>query len=355
MGQEQRPRLERRVEAAAEQELARRKFVAPVQLLAALGWLPGRQIDRWQQGRIDCLERVGTVPPDKLAKALGYFRAWATRRGLVPAEVAYVAATRDRRALRFTVAGDAAVEAAWRTHWTARELSDAARARQTERASRAPDLVAIQRRGPWQCGGCGGGGGWALMEDGAPLCMVCVDMDHLVFLPSGDATLTRRAKAASKLSAVAVRRSRSRGRSRVYERIGILVEEGALEAAEQACLADEEVRVRRRERDRERRENQDLVLQARTAEEIVRRYPGCPPDRAEAIARHTGSRGSGRVGRSWAGRALDPEAIRMAVVASIRHEDTRYDRLLMSGVPRMVAREKVRAEIDRVLDRWRRG
>jgi hypothetical protein len=89
--------------------------------------------------------------------------------------------------------------------------------------------------------------------------------------------------------------------------------------------------------------------------EIVRLFPGCPKRRAEQIARHTGQRGSGRVGRSAAGRALDDNAITLSVVASVRHEDTGYDRLLMAGVPRIEARERVRPAVDRVLDRWRAG
>ena len=43
----------------------------------------------------------------------------------------------------------------------------------------------------------------------------------------------------------------------------------------------------------------------------------------------------------------------LAVVASIRHEDTRYDSLLMAGVPRSDARERVWSQVERVLDRWR--
>jgi hypothetical protein len=54
-------------------------------------------------------------------------------------------------------------------------------------------------------------------------------MDHLVFLPSGDAGLTRRAHRASELSAVVVRFSRTRKR---YERQGLLVEGAALAQAE---------------------------------------------------------------------------------------------------------------------------
>lgn len=40
-------------------------------------------------------------------------------------------------------------------------------------------------------------------------------------------------------------------------------------------------------------------------------------------------RGSGRVGRSAAGRILDPDAVSLAVAASVRHADTDYDALLV--------------------------
>lgn len=173
-----------------------------------------------------------------------------------------------------------------------------------------------------------------------------------MFLASGDAALTRRAKASSGLAAVVVRVSRSRGR---YERQGILVEESAREHAEAECLADQEARARRRERDFTRRAEEDVGLHDRMADQISQLFPGCPADRAHAIARHAAARGSGRIGRSAAGRALDPNAIELAVVASIRHEDTRYDELLMSGEKRELARAQVRADVDRVLEEWRRA
>jgi hypothetical protein len=89
------------------------------------------------------------------------------------------------------------------------------------------------------------------------------------------------------------------------------------------------------------------------AEGIARLFPGCPVERAQMIARHASVRGSGRVGRSAAGRALEPEALELAVAAAVRHEDTRYDELLMAGVEREVARARVRDEVARVLDNWR--
>ena len=110
------------------------------------------------------------------------------------------------------------------------------------------DLVVISPLKDWTCAGCGGTGDFLKMEDAGPLCLACADMDHLIFLPSGGAALTRRAKQASRLSAVVVRWSRSRKR---YERQGILAEEAAIQQAEEQCLADEDVRLRRRERDRD--------------------------------------------------------------------------------------------------------
>ena len=229
------------------------------------------------------------------------------------------------------------------------DLDDLKRERITKAQDSAPDLLVIQPLKEFTCAECQGTGDMLIMDEPGPLCLACADLDHLVFLPSGDAALTRRAKKASGLSAVVVRWSRSRKR---YERQGLLVEEAALEQAEQQCLADEDARTRRRERDRERRAAEDVELQASMATHIGRLFPRCPAGRAEAIARHTSLRGIGRVGRSAAGRALDDTAITLAVVASVRHEDTDYDSLLMSGVPRDIARDQTRSAIDRILASW---
>ncbi|OEJ31502.1 DUF2293 domain-containing protein [Streptomyces subrutilus] len=187
-------------------------------------------------------------------------------------------------------------------------------------------------------------------EAGVPRCLDCADLGHLVYLPRGDAALTRRSREGSALSAVVVRFNRRRRR---YERLGILVEEAALAHAERACLADAEARARRRERDRLRRAAEDTRFTAAFAAEIVRLFPGCPADRAVAIATHASVRGSGRVGRSAAGRALDERAVSYAVRAAVRHADTEYDALLMAGVPRFAARTRLAARIEAVLDSWR--
>jgi hypothetical protein len=343
--------LERRIVRAAEAVLAERQVVSAVDVLVNLGWLAPSHIAGWRQGRIETLEEALTVSPAKLSAALLRFEQWAHQRGLVASETAYVARTADRRTLRFSESGDPDVERAYRTHWLSPELSARERERLTQRESRPPELVVIAPLNDWTCTACGGSGDVLIMDASGPLCLTCADLDHLVFLAAGDAALTRRAKRASRLSVVVVRFSRARRR---YEREGILVEEEALERTEQECLADEEARARRRWREAEHREREDADLRERLAAEILRLFPGCPRPRAEAVARHTAVRGSGRVGRSAAGRALDPAAVELAVVASVRHEDTAYDALLMSGIERAEAREGVRGEVERVLERWRR-
>ncbi|AZM62900.1 MULTISPECIES: DUF2293 domain-containing protein [unclassified Streptomyces] len=213
-------------------------------------------------------------------------------------------------------------------------------------------LVVQQPLRERHCAGCRRGPlPLLVMEHGAPRCLDCADLGHLVFLPRGDTALTRRSREESALSAVVVRFNRRRGR---YERQGVLVEEAALARAERRCLADAEARRRRRLRDARRRAAEDVRFTEAFAAEIRRLFPGCPEERARAVAAHASVRGSGRVGRSPAGRALSGRAVTAAVMASVRHLDTPYDRLLMSGVPRHEARRRIAAAVETVLREWSR-
>lgn len=175
-------------------------------------------------------------------------------------------------------------------------------------------------------------------------------MDHLVFLPSGDAALTRRGSKYSTLSAVVLQWSRTRKR---YERQGLLIEESALQRAEQECLDDTEVRARRREREAERRAEMDQEYTSRFAERVRELFPNCPTGREQVIAEHACQKYSGRVGRSAGAKILDEEFIRLAVIAHIRHAETNYDEFLAQGMERREARGAVQNEIDKVLMRWK--
>jgi hypothetical protein len=88
---------------------------------------------------------------------------------------------------------------------------------------------------------------------------------------------------------------------------------------------------------------------------ILNLFPHCPAKEARQIAAHAAERGSGRVGRSAAGRELEPNAITLAVIAHVRHVHTNYDSLLMRGTDRGDAREQIRGPLDHVLAQWREG
>ena len=191
---------------------------------------------------------------------------------------------------------------------------------------------------------------WVLLagERGA-ICLTCADLDHLLFLPPGDAALTRRAHKYSTLSAVVLQWSRARKR---YERQGLLVEAQALEQAEKECLADSDARQRRQERNAIRRAELDAEYVTQFARRVREMYPGCPEGRENEIAEHACLKYSGRVGRSAAAKDLEPEAIRLAVIAHIRHAETGYELLLADSYDRQDARALVSGDINQVLERW---
>jgi hypothetical protein len=218
--------------------------------------------------------------------------------------------------------------------------------------AKGQEIVVFINRHEGKCAECGNDlrlGGMIRLENERRLCLDCADLGHLEYLPAGNTALTRRASKHSPLRAVVYWWSSARKRN---ERQGILVTSEAIRRAEQECLTDADVRERQRRRAGERREAQESAYEAEVAEAIRAQFPGCPPEEVAAIAEWTCQKGSGRVGRSAAAKRLDPEALKLAVIAHIRHAHTRYDQLLMSHGDRELARESVRPEVDRILAQW---
>lgn len=81
-------------------------------------------------------------------------------------------------------------------------------------------------------------------------------------------------------------------------------------------------------------------------------FPRCPPGREVVIGEYACLNYSGRVGRSAAAKTLNENAIRLAVIAHIRHIETEYDTLLADGYGRYEARAAVEATVNRVIARW---
>ncbi len=172
------------------------------------------------------------------------------------------------------------------------------------------------------------------------------------FSAPGNAALTRRAHRHSTLSAVVLKWSKSRKR---YERQGLLVEEEALRKAEEECLSDNEIRARRGEREAERRSALDRQYMERFAKRVRELFPSCPLRREVTIAEHACLKYSGRIGRTATAKSFNENAVRLAVIAHIRHAETTYDELLVAGHERREARDRVREKVDQIVKRWKRA
>ncbi|MDY0145797.1 MAG: DUF2293 domain-containing protein [Kiritimatiellia bacterium] len=191
---------------------------------------------------------------------------------------------------------------------------------------------------------------WIMLHgDKGALCLSCADLDHLVFLPSGDAALTRSSKKHSGLSAVVLKWSRAR---KHYERQGLLVESEAVEKAETECEATAHQREIRRARAMLRRAELDHDYVHQFAERVREMYPQCPDGREQVIAEHACRKYSGRVGRSAEAKDFAEEAVRLAVKAHIRHTETNYDELLSTGMDRAEARVRVRPDVSKIASNW---
>ena len=200
-----------------------------------------------------------------------------------------------------------------------------------------------------QCNRERGKGNFICLAGGQALCLKCAGLSHLEFLPSGDVAITRRATKYSEQHVVVMKKSAARKRS---ERQGILAEPEAIRRAEEESAADADERSGRRKKAAKQREKVDKKYVAQFARAIHRQYPGCPEEDGTEIAIHACEKYSGRVGRSAAAKEFDSTAIRLAVIAHIRHKHTKYDRLLDRYGDRQLARREVRGQIEAMLDEW---
>ncbi len=214
------------------------------------------------------------------------------------------------------------------------------------------DLLVFMIRRDSVCAECGEEierGRFITLEERGALCLSCADLDHLEYLPAGDAALTRRSAKHSRIHAKVLQWSRTR---KQYERQGILVEQEALEKAEEECFADAEARERRRVRETARREKLDQNYLAEFTKQILEQFPRCPEATAGRIAHHACEKYSGRVGRSAAAKDFAPQAIMLAVRAHVRHQHTNYDELLSRGHDRHEARTMIEGKVERILEEW---
>lgn len=201
--------IQERVVRAAEAVLEREGNVGPVELFQELRWLSPFDVKCWRKGDDEhrTLEPWIHVGPAKFQSAIRCFNDWAQGRGLRALETPYQRQDpQGIEALQVSESGDPQREKFYRTHYVPADLSAGQSKRVAEKLRKAPDLVVFEKVSEeGNCHECQaelGQGSYLFMEKGQPLCLTCADLDHLVFLPSGDGTLSRRARKQSALSAV---------------------------------------------------------------------------------------------------------------------------------------------------------
>ncbi|HJD63503.1 MAG TPA: hypothetical protein LFW13_00560 [Rickettsia endosymbiont of Sericostoma sp.] len=224
--------LQQRVINAAQQMLSCQDYVSPIDIMINIGWLQPIHVKNWRQGKEPFLEKVIQVNLNKLILALQYLEQWALDKGLKPSETVYMSHnTKSKIRLRFSKSGQSTIERKYSTHYISPMLSENKIAKLRNKWEKSPDLVVFCLINDAECSKCHKElfKGSLLFKNGDDAeCIDCCELNDLVFLPSGDAKLTRYAKNYSSKKAVVVKFSRVRKR---YERQGIMIEKEALRKA----------------------------------------------------------------------------------------------------------------------------
>lgn len=342
---------------AAEMVLKREGAVGLIELYVQLRFLDRVHVEHWRRSQpgFQILEQRIECGAKKLADTERIFRQWAQDKKLESTRAVYEGSSRDGgRELQILRDDNSKRDQFLRTRYQRSDHSDARKKQIDRKLNKMPDLlvhVITDKQGK-TCAECELGmpeGEWMFQENGQPLCLSCADLDHLEFLPSGDATLSRRTKKYSGLSAIVMDFNRRRKR---YQRLGLLATREGIEQARDSMESDAGKREKQRAAATLRRERDDTELVESVTIQINRLFPSCPIDDAKQIAEHTAERGSGRVGRSEAGREADAKAVKLAVIAHIRHIHTPYDQMLMKGVPRREARTEIQSTVQAKLRQW---
>lgn len=225
--------LEKKVVTIANRVLSEKQYVSAIDILLGLGYLSPTILEDWRRGRLPNLEQGLQANLGKLSFAMSCFRQWATLNGLLAQETAYVQKAVSRTIhLRFSKSGHDHIEKQYRTHYISPILSQQKQQRLIDKIEKSPEPVVYIIIKDSMCSKCQKEilrGNFLMTDNNKPYCMNCSPYKDLVFLPSGNALLTRRAKKYSETSAVVVKFSSARKR---YERQGLLVTEGALDKAE---------------------------------------------------------------------------------------------------------------------------
>lgn len=110
--------LKNKVCSAAYNILNTQVFIAPVDVLMAVGVLSRKDYEDWRFGRIPYLEKVCKANLSKLSLIMKELKGYARQNNLKPSWTAYNKWGKGRKIpLRFSKSGDPKIEEAYSTHF----------------------------------------------------------------------------------------------------------------------------------------------------------------------------------------------------------------------------------------------
>ena len=126
--------LKGQVYNAMYQNLLKKGWVAPVDILLGMGVLSQADYENWRFGRIDFLERVCKANLRQLSRIMHEARVYAMQHGLKNSWTCYHQWGKHKeRRLRFSKSGDEKIEHSYATHFVdAKRIADIKAAREQE-------------------------------------------------------------------------------------------------------------------------------------------------------------------------------------------------------------------------------
>lgn len=103
---------------AMYQNIRKKGWVAPVDVLLDIGVLSKENYENWRGGKVPFLEKVCQVNLKQLSEIMHEMRSYATKNNLKPSWTFYHQSGKNKdRALRFSKSGDEAIERHYATHF----------------------------------------------------------------------------------------------------------------------------------------------------------------------------------------------------------------------------------------------
>ncbi|WP_091869546.1 hypothetical protein [Butyrivibrio sp. INlla16] len=107
-----------KVHTSMHNQVSKRGYAAPVDVLMDIGALDKKEYENWRNGKVRFLEAVCTMNLGKLSTALHEMMSYASKAHLKPSHTAYMFWGKGKKhELRFSKSGRSEIEKQYSTHY----------------------------------------------------------------------------------------------------------------------------------------------------------------------------------------------------------------------------------------------